>query len=316
MFPADRDRDRDAAAAHWAVRLDAADDAPTRAALDAWLAEDPRHRGALVRAQAAWATLVPDPLPAPWPADEPASPDRRRWFARAGGLGLAALAAGGAFAWLTGGDPDDALETLRGQQRRAVLADGSTILLNTDTRSRIAYSPDRRRVSLDRGEAWFEVAKDRARPFLVEAGAVRVEAVGTAFAVRRVGARADVAVTEGRVRVWSVADPARFLFLDAGHRVSLSDDAGAGAAHVETGGVADALAWRRGEIVLDGMTLGDAAAEFNRYNDRQIAVEASLADARIVGWFRTRDVEGFARSAAAMTGARIEQDAEAIRIVR
>jgi transmembrane sensor len=228
--------------------------------------------------------------------------------------GLAAVAAAGALFWLRDG-ADATVATARGEQRRARLADGSTMLLNTDSRSRVAYEPARRRVMLDRGEAWFEVAKDRARPFVVEAGAVRVEAVGTAFAVRRAAGRAEVAVTEGRVRVWSLADPARFLFLDAGHRASVAEDAGAGAAVVSDGGVADALAWRRGEIVLDGMTLGDAAAEFNRYNDRQLSVETSLADRRIVGWFRTRDVDGFARSAAAMTGARIEQDGDAIRIV-
>jgi transmembrane sensor len=316
MHPADGPADLDEVAARWVVRLDAqSGDEATRAALDAWLAGDPRRRGALVRAQAAWATLVPDPLPVA--VDEPAWPARRRWIGRAaGGTALAALAASGAFVWLRGDAADDAIATLRGQQRRARLADGSTMLLNTDSRSRVAYTPAHRRVTLDRGEAWFEVAKDRARPFVVEAGEVRVEAVGTAFAVRRAHGRADVSVTEGRVRIWSLADPARFLFLDAGHRASVVEAAGAGAARVEDGGVADALAWRRGEIVLDGMTLGDAAAEFNRYNDRQLAVETSLADARVVGWFRTRDVEGFARSAAAMTGARIEQDAEAIRIVR
>ncbi|SFP57283.1 FecR family protein [Sphingomonas rubra] len=303
----------DASAAEWAVRLDRAPlDDEARAELDAWLADDPRHRGALLRAQAAWATLVPDPLP----AEEPRAPDRRRWLAGAmRGAALTAVAAVGAFLWWQPGE-DDVVATLRGEQRRARLADGSTMLLNTDSRSRVAYTAERRQVTLDRGEAWFEVAKDRARPFVVEVGAVRVEAVGTAFAVRRIAGRAEVAVTEGRVRIWSLADPARFLFLDAGRRASVAEEAGAGAAVVRDGGVADALAWRRGEIVLDGMTLGDAAAEFNRYNDRQLAVEAALAERRIVGWFRTRDVEGFARSAAAMTGARIEQHAEAIRIVQ
>lgn len=300
-------------AAEWAVRIDRDPlDEATRGALDAWLAGDPRRRGALLRAQAAWATLVPDPLP----ADEPASPDRRRWLAGAmRGAGLAAIAAGGAFFWWRPAG-DDAVATLRGEQRRARLADGSTMLLNTDSRSRVAYTPERRQVTLERGEAWFEVAKDRTRPFVVEAGAVRVEAVGTAFAVRRLGDRADVTVTEGRVRVWSLADPARFVFLDAGTRASVAEGAGAGAAVIQADGAADALAWRRGEIVLDGMTLGDAAAEFNRYNERQLAVEASLAERRVVGWFRTRDVDGFARSAAAMTGARIEQDSDAIRIVK
>ncbi len=300
------------AAAMWAVRLDQTprDDA-TQAALDAWLAEDPRRRGALIRAQAAWAALDVVAVPAVIADDAPASPARRRWLVAAG---MAAIATAGT-AWWLDGDRDEAVATAHGEQRRARLADGSTMLLNTDTRSRIAYTPAHRQVMLDRGEAWFDVAHNRRRPFVVVAGAIRVEAVGTAFAVRRRAGLAEVLVTAGRVRVWSTADPARFLFVDAGRRASVPEQAGVGRAAVTDGGVADALAWRRGEIVLEGMTLGDAAAEFNRYNTRQLAVEAPLAERRIVGWFRTDDVEGFARSAATMTGAQIERDGDAIRIV-
>jgi transmembrane sensor len=177
-------------------------------------------------------------------------------------------------------------------------------------------TPKQRSVALDDGEAWFAVAKDHARPFVVSAGDVRVRAVGTAFAVRRYLGRAEVTVTEGLVRVWSVAAPERFVMLSAGKQASVADVSGTAETVVATAKPAESLAWRQGEIVLDGMTFGDAAAEFNRYNTRQLSVDTQLADRRIVGWFRTDDLDGFARAAAIMTGAKIERDGTDLRIVK
>ena len=296
----------DAAAAAWVARLDRGG---PDAGLDAWLAADPRHRGALIRAQALWTSL--SGLPAA--AAEPPAVSRRRWLAGAAGLAAASVAGLG---WWVQHDPAQRFATGVGERRPARLAAGSTMLLNTDSRSRVTIAGNARRVMLDSGEAWFQVAHDTRRPFVVEAGAVRVQAVGTAFSVRRLAGQAQVVVNEGRVRVWSVDAPARFLDLAAGSRAVVRDDRGADEAQVAPARIDEALAWRRGEIVLDGMTLGDAAAEFNRYNHQQLSVEAGLADRRIVGWFRTEDVDGFARSAAAMTDARVERDAGAIRLTR
>lgn len=299
----------DAAAADWVARLDRASGDPgAHAAAAGWAAADPRRRGALLRAQAAWEAIAGHDISA---VTAPVA-TRRRFILAATGL-AASIAAGGAL-WLTFAR-EAAFSTAVGEQRRTLLADGSTMLLNTRSRSHIAISDTARRVTIDEGEAWFQVAKDKTRPFVVSAGAVRVQAVGTAFAVRRLTDRAEIVVTEGQVRVWSTENPARFLMLTAGRRATVADSTGAEAAAVTQGGAGEALAWRRGEIVLDGMTLGDAAAEFNRYNRRQLSVEAPLADRRIVGWFRTDDLDGFARSAAAMTGAKIEQDKESVRIV-
>lgn len=300
----------DAAAAAWVARLDRGG---PDAGLDAWLAADPRHRGALIRAQALWTSLSGLPAAAAEPPAQSPAMSRRRWLAGTAGLVAAGIAG---FGWWIQHDPAQAFATAIGERRPARLADGSTMLLNTDSRSRVAIAGDARRVMLDSGEAWFQVAHDTTRPFVVEAGAVRVQAVGTAFSVRRLAGRAQVVVNEGRVRVWSVDAPARFLNLTAGSRAVVRDDRGADEAQVAPARIDEALAWRRGEIVLDGMTLGDAAAEFNRYNRQQLSVEAGLADRRIVGWFRTDDVDGFARSAAAMTDARVERDGEAIRLLR
>lgn len=298
----------DAAAARWVARLDRAHGDPAlMAQLETWLGSDPRRRGALLRAQACWAALD---------AHAPAASSTRALLSRRGLIaagGVAAVALGG-ITW-TALTRDETIATVAGERRAVQLADGSTVLLNTATRSTVALTDTRRSVVIERGEAWFAVAKDKARPFVVAAGPIRVEAVGTAFAVRRFADRADVIVTEGRVRIWSVAAPARFLLLEAGRRATIDDKAGAADAKVSAGGIADALAWRSGEIVLDGMTLGDAAAEFNRYNRRQLAVEAALSERRLVGRFRTGEVDSFAASAAAMTGGRIERDGDIVRIV-
>jgi transmembrane sensor len=77
------------------------------------------------------------------------------------------------------------------------------------------------------------------------------------------------------------------------------------------------LAWRNGEIALDGESLGDAAGQFNRYNSRQIVIDdPQLAQERFVGLFRTNEPESFAAAVAATIGAKIEEDERIIRLSR
>ncbi|MES2054369.1 MAG: FecR domain-containing protein [Pseudomonadota bacterium] len=297
-------------AAEWVVRVDRACDDPAIAAeLAAWLAGDTRRQGAYLRAQAMWRHLDD--------VDEDVSETRRvparRWIMTLGG-GLAAAAMAGVF-WL-GGDGSRAYTTALGERTRTELTDGSVMVLNTASLSHVRMTPSRRLVDMERGEAWFHVAKDRSRPFVVSAGPIRVEAVGTAFAVRRRNGATDVTVTSGTVRAWSEATPTRFISLRAGHRVRLQDATGASNAAIRSDGVGQALAWSRGEIVLDGMTLAEAAAEFNRYNRHQVTVEESLANRKLVGWFQANDPESFARSAATMVGGHTEQDEATTRIVK
>src|SRR5581483_9214616 len=91
--------------------------------------------------------------------------------------------------------------TAAGGYERQTLADGSVVELNGNTQVQVAYSPAERRVRLVQGEAHFTVAKNKRRPFWVEAQGVSVRAVGTAFNVRLDPQRVDVLVTEGRVPV-------------------------------------------------------------------------------------------------------------------
>jgi transmembrane sensor len=169
-------------------------------------------------------------------------------------------------------------------------------------------------VKLDAGEAWFEVAKDAARPFVVQAGPVRIRAVGTAFSVRRRGEGCDVLVTEGLVETWldGLADrPSR---LSAGFRSLIA--AGRDPVTIQAPeDIERSLSWRTGSIALEGQSLAEAAEEFNRYNERRIVVvDPALAKRRFAGLFRTNDPEGFANAVAATIGARVTIAPDVIRL--
>lgn len=300
-------------ACRWAARIDRGLDTPEGAALDAWLAEDARHRGALLRALAGLSLL--DRGRALGGLD--ATPDgrkidRRRLLAM-GTAGVAAAAAGGiGIRLLTRGT---AITTAVGEIRHLPLEDGSITVVNSRTRLKVRFTADRRDVELAQGEAWFQVAKNRTRPFTVAAGPVRVQAVGTAFDVRRRHAASEVVVTEGTVKIWSTASDAKPIFVSAGHRALVSDHVGVELAAEPPAAADQQLAWRQGLIVLDNMTLAAAAAEFNRYHDRRLEVGSGLAGRRVVGWFRTDDLDGFATASAAMVGGRVERAPGVIRIV-
>ena len=290
----------------WVSRLDSGAMSPAvRAELNAWLAEDARHRGALLRAHAAWKKL--DRLGSVL-GDEPDMPRVREWISRrsvlAAGGGAAMLAAAAttvAFVW-TGRNE---IQTPMGEIRRVPLGDGSLVAVNTDSTVNIALKAKLREVTLDKGEVWFDVAKDSKRPFVVAAGDVRVRAVGTAFSVRRLDDGADVLVTEGVVETWAVGAEDRKRRVVAGSKVFVSDIDGPSNVVAAATQIDRTLAWRNGEIVLDGETLADAAAEFNRYNDRKLTVDPALTDERLVGWFHTNEPETFAQAVVAALGATV-----------
>lgn len=132
------------------------------------------------------------------------APSRRLWIG-AIAAGLAALAVGGAlwFSALRG----QTIQTDRGERREVALPDGSILEVDPQTRLRVAFDDHARRVTLDRGRALFRVAKQPARPFLVQADGTTVRAVGTAFGVEH-GKQGSVIVTvaEGKVAVESAED--------------------------------------------------------------------------------------------------------------
>jgi transmembrane sensor len=189
--------------------------------------------------------------------------------------------------------------TAIGDLQEVPLADGSIATLSSDSRLLVTLSHGERHVDLQQGEAFFAVAKDPARPFVVSAGGRRVTAVGTRFSVRRDAADLRVVVTQGLVRLESDRLPNGLrqptTLLPAGS-VALASDAGV---VVHSGSVQQAeeyLSWRSGFVSFHDTPLATAAAEFNRYNARKIVVgDASVGAMRVGGNFRWSNVDAFVR---------------------
>lgn len=178
------------------------------------------------------------------------------------------------------------------------MADGSRVTLNTDSAVRVAVSDTERRVDLEQGEAFFDVARDPSRPFVVVAGAQRVVVLGTKFSVRRERDEIRVIVSEGRVRVERRGGAGAQIptaDLTAGS-IARSDGEALRVQKTAPSEVERYLSWREGFLVFQETPLADAVAEFNRYNAQKIVIEdAQLAGIPIDGNFRSNNVEAFIR---------------------
>lgn len=314
--------DPDDRAARWAIRLDAAPltDAEQRE-LDAWLEGDERRSGALLRAEAALAYLDRGRALAEPVEDDPFANDDEPRARRFGRRGFLAASVGGLAAALIGysalDNGSEQIATALGEVRRVPLADGSIASVNTASRVAFAMTEARRDAELEEGEAWFQVAHDKARPFVVTAGDVRVQAVGTAFSVRRRDDGVDVLVTEGVVEAWVVGHESRRTRIAAGSMSFVADRSASIAVSEGSEEIERALAWRTGELVLNGQTLSYAAAELNRYNKRKLVIDdAGLGDEALVGYFRTEQPEVFARAAGNMLDAEVRIEDDTIHLTR
>lgn len=202
-------------------------------------------------------------------------------------------------AWL-----ERSVHTDLGEWRHVTLADGSAVQLGPRTRLRFEFSDAGRSVHLHGGEAYFEVAKDPARPFVVNAEPLVVRAVGTEFAVARHGREVTVTVAEGSVRV--APSDAAAAWLDPTSRnlsVPLTESeqiitSGTWPVAVRRIEVEHVLAWKDKRLIFDdGATLANAIAAFNARNRVQLeARDPQVALRSVVGAFDASDPESFART--------------------
>lgn len=329
-------------AAEWVVRLHS--DQRTRAddeAFRAWLERDEANRTAYADHAALWAGvgLLADNaearailMPAHSRRRRPAGVSRRT--ALFGGLGSAAAAAMAAVV----AAPVLSTQSFRtepGEQRRIALADGSSVLLNTDSVLRVKLERSERRLFLDRGQAFFKVAKDKARPFRVFVGSDEVRALGTAFDVRKVGDGARVTLEEGRVALYQAADRSRVpaqgarpalarskpdsvrpvALLTPGQQAVLVPTA---APVVRAIDVRKTQAWRVGRLVLEDSSLAEAVAELNRYGaPRIVLADDQISQLRLSGVFHTGESAAFVESVTAAFPVRVaRQDADEIVLAR
>ena len=197
--------------------------------------------------------------------------------------------------------------------KRVNLPDGSVVRLRPSSAIAVSLGRHERHIQLLRGEAHFTVAKDAARPFVVEADGVGIRAVGTAFSVTTAAGSVEVLVTEGKVGVESARPGglrATLLpkveatrdapVLSAGEKAKVSipkPSAPIVTATVERlarSEIEAALAWQQRTLAFEAAPLAEIVAEFNRYNRQQFVVaDAALAGLRFGGSFRADDPDGF-----------------------
>ena len=321
-------------AAAWLARRDAGGwRARDQQLLDAWLDEAVAHQVAFLRLDAAWrqsgrlqalgAGMTDSVVPArgswthpphgdddvsmaargnarPRPARNSRSEPRHRLLRLFAAAAMLALVVSLALGWRHYTAVDQAAyQTAIGGLREVPLADGSIVTLSSDSHMVVTLSHGERHIDLQRGEAFFAVAKDHARPFVVSAGGRRVIAVGTRFAVRRDAADLRVVVTQGLVRLESDNRPdgerQPTTLLPAGS-VATASDAGV---VVRSGSIQQAeeyLSWRSGFVSFHDTPLATAATEFNRYNTRKIVIgDASVGAMRVGGNFRWANTDAFVR---------------------
>jgi transmembrane sensor len=306
-------------AARWVLRRDRGLTASEQDEFSHWLAADPRHGEALALHRWGWEELdrltglqtslgaVPDPdLFAP---RRPARAQFLRWLAPVA-LGLAAAWAvvfyvqpkpAGTSATAVARTASPAPPALAAPCERQLLDDGSIVELNRGAAIEVAFTAAERRVRLVRGEANFTVAKNPARPFVVNAGGVDVRAVGTVFNVRLDRAAVEVVVSEGRVKVDPPAGaPAQDLpVLVMGQSAVVSLVAAGAPPEIATLSPAEIdtrLAWQPRLLDFTNVALAEIVADFNRRNPVQLVVaDPALASVRLSAAFRSDNVEGFVR---------------------
>ena len=302
----------DERAARWSERLRAPDaDAGTRAAFEAWLAGSPARSRAFARAQAAHVlagALAGAPRLQALRDETRARVQRhrrRRWAVAlaasvllavgAGWLGSRQMVPDGSIAMPTLLAGGERYRTGVGQRTVVRLDDGSVITLNTDSRVRVRYSQGRREVALERGQAMFQVAKDRSRPFVVSAGDRWVTALGTRFDVLLSPRALEVTLLEGRVvvtgRPRAPADGAQRTELAPGQQFVESAKAPPQVRRADLGRVAS---WVDGQLVFRDERLAAAVEQMNRYSRRKIVLDDPRLDAlRLSGAFNSGDVDAF-----------------------
>lgn len=320
------DETPEAAAARWFARRRSGDMTTAETeALEAWLAADPAHRALLDQSEYWWgaaSALRSDPTILALREDVArgqASRRRRRWV---GGAMAASLVVAAATALMSSDIATPAFwpgarhfVTEVGQTSTVKLRDGSTVTLDTDSAFRANLTADVREIRLERGQAFFKVAKDSTRPFRVIAGDKIVTATGTAFSVRVQKNAVNVTLVEGRVRVEervapvigprrANSEPATDMI--AGTQLVAVESKSWNVAPVDTG---KATSWMDGQLVFEARAIGDVAAELNRYSEKKIVIsDPALARTPITGAFATGDVPAFVSAVQSYRLARVVSD--------
>jgi transmembrane sensor len=265
----------------WVVRL-GRPDAPrsTLAAFERWLAADPQNladyedaKGLLRETRDLRAELLGEFNLIP-PAPTVRRREKAGWtpVALAGGLVAAVLAVAIAPTLIHRfQDPlagASTYTTAVGEIRDVTLADGSVVTLDTATTLRAKVDGKVRRLSLDKGGAYFAVAHDKVHPFQVALADRQVIVTGTHFATSLRDGRARVELLEGSVEVSQPRSSTEPVHLVPGDQVTYQ--AGSAVRREARIDPATAVAWRQRRLVFQDAALSEVLAELGRYTDAKI----------------------------------------------
>lgn len=337
-------------AADWLVRLRQPDlSLSDTLSWQRWMDQDPRHRQAFRDLEEVWEKVGAVPAP-PRPDPQALREDsydgslsvsvwttrdrsafrawrRPVWWAAAaiilltlGGIGLGSLLIPPALTALPKGR---IFETAVGQNATVGLSDGSEVQLGGRTRISVSLGPHLREVDLLTGEAFFVVAKDRARPFKVRAGSATVTAVGTEFNVRRSDDRVTVSVLEGRVLVQPMAPLLPIAWLSTSHAVGSAEALSSGQRSTVTrrgtestqavGDASSAVAWQHGRLAFEAEPLRYVVQDVNRYAHKPIVIaDERTGDLRVTGTVAETNIMGWVGSLEAAFGLHADIQADQI----
>lgn len=336
-------------AARWFVELEGDDaDVATHRSFDEWLRRSPEHVRAFLELVPVWEQsgalalrVGPDAralieqfhrsetnvVPLREPLRRVAGnakgvtrgfPPRRMFVAVAATLLVAAVLT--FLSWQRG-----AYSTGIGEQRTVVLDDGSTLEMNARSKVRVAFTATERSVELIEGQALFSVAKDKHRAFVVHSGATTVRAVGTQFDVKRKRSSIVVTVIEGRVAVSTgsptiATPPTRKPSGSGATEVKAGQQLSITRSEVSPPTPADAVAttaWTQQRLSFRKTTLAEVVDEFNRFNRRQMRIEAASLEAYLVsGTFSSTDPSSLLRFLSEQPGIRIIETESSVRILK
>lgn len=324
-----QERDPLKEAGEWLARLAASDvTEKERADFEAWLAQDPEHVKAFedlnaldvdLSALGAFSSLDSAVLSSEMRvAQEEALEISSRgdghrdhlpasiWYGVAAAVSLVAV---GLSLWLVVFNVDPTAQaatytTVVGEQEEVMLSDGSIVSLNTASSLSVAFTEKQRTIYFTSGEAYFQVAKDSARPFVIHAGDEVVEAVGTAFSVYHRDETIRVSVVEGTVAfggapgqgmhdIYRQDETGTVIAQRIDRGQSLVFRQGEALARVyEDTGVETVASWRQGKLYFDRTPLADIIKEVNYYIPQRIVIaDQSLADYRGSGVFQIDNAE-------------------------
>jgi len=309
----------------WVSRMDRGLSTSEQQELVAWINQDKKHQEMLFKIATLWDDLsVLNELSGLFPLEKKPKAKSLGFvkLAMAASLVLVSIFGGGLYLTLdpvlmNGSNSSIArvntFKTTIGQQSSYSLPDGSSIQLNTNSQVDIVFTGKRRQLTLVKGEARFDVAKDKNRPFTVTAGEQSFTALGTIFNIQKDNNKdMELVVTEGRVLITKaneVIDKISANIINvtesnlpgtlvvSGEKAVIEESTQSQVQQISLDQVQRDLAWQQGMLIFDGEPLEKALIEVSRYSNTQFRIiDPQLANIKVAGYFKAGDIDGLLQS--------------------